>query len=241
MKPKASPITAVSSVKAKADSHRQDALKARTIRSYVLRQGRITPAQMRARQHLYSQHGIDYREELLDLDREFGRDAPTILDIGFGMGETTAQNARENPHIDYLAVEVYTPGVGSLLQRIEADTIANIKIIQHDAIEVLEHMIGPGALSGIHVFFPDPWPKKRHHKRRLVNRDFVELCRDRLARGGYIHLATDWKGYAEQIRETFAADAQFVAEHARNSPGTKFAAKGRQAGREIFDMVFTRR
>jgi tRNA (guanine-N7-)-methyltransferase len=241
MKPDKSLIAAVRPVETDVRSQAADPPKARTIRSYVLRQGRITAAQMRAHRELYCKHGIGYREEMLDLDREFGRDAPKILDIGFGMGEKTAQNARENPDIDYLAVEVYTPGVGSLLQRIEREGIRNIKIIRHDVVDVLLHMIRPGALSGVHVFFPDPWPKKRHHKRRLVNREFVELCRDRLASGGYIHLATDWQDYAECIREIFAHDAGFAVKRARNSPATKFAAKGKQAGRDIFDMVFTKR
>ena len=154
----------------------------RTIKSYVLRQGRITAAQARACRELFPKYGIPYREQALDLDEAFGRAAPKILEIGFGMGEATAESARANPQHDTLAVDVYPAGVGSLLNLIERGQLRNLKIIQHDAVEVLEHMITAQSLCAIHVFFPDPWPKKRHHKRRLVNRGFVALCGDQIGR-----------------------------------------------------------
>jgi tRNA (guanine-N7-)-methyltransferase len=164
----------------------------RSIRSYVLRQGRITDAQRAATERLLPRYGVPYRPEPLDFARLFGRRAPVVLEIGFGMGETTAEIAAANAGTDYLGVEVHSPGVGSLLRQIEARNLGNVRIVQHDAVEVVTHMIAPAALSGIHVFFPDPWPKKRHHKRRLLQAPFVRLLATRLQPGGYLHLATDW-------------------------------------------------
>src|SRR5262245_33202536 len=171
----------------------------RSIRSYVLRQGRTTAAQSRARQQLAPVYGIPFATTPLDLERAFGRAAPKVLEIGFGMGETTAAIAAAHPEIDYLGVEVHSPGVGSLLNRIETQRLANVRVIQHDAVEVLEHMIAPEALDGAHLFFPDPWPKKRHHKRRLVQAPFVRLLTSRLKRGACVHAVTDWEDYAHQI------------------------------------------
>ena len=157
----------------------------RSIRSYVLRQGRTTAAQARAHRELAPVYGIPFGAAPLDLDRTFGRAAPKVLEIGFGMGETTAAIAAAHPEIDYLGIEVHTPGVGSLLNRIEALGLANVRVIQHDAVEVLERMIAPAALDAVHLFFPDPWPKKRHHKRRLVQAPFVSLLAARMKRGAY--------------------------------------------------------
>jgi tRNA (guanine-N7-)-methyltransferase len=210
------------------------------VRTYVLRQGRMTPAQARACRELYAKHGIEYRQQVLDLDATFGRPSPKILEIGFGMGEATAEIARQTPELDYIAVEVHTPGVGRLLNLIEHEKLSNVKVIRHDALEVLRDMIAPEKLAGIHVFFPDPWPKKRHHKRRLVNREFAALCRDRLRSGGYVHLATDWEPYAEAMAAAFAAGPGFTAGDPRVFPRSKFAAKGEQAGRETRQLFFTR-
>jgi tRNA (guanine-N7-)-methyltransferase len=171
----------------------------RPIRSYVLRQGRVSNAQRRAHDTLLPRYGIEYAPAPLDLERAFGRAAPHVLEIGFGMGETTAQIAAAHPEIDYLALEVHTPGVGSMLKQIEARGLANVRVIQHDAVDVLEHMIQPGALDGVHIFFPDPWPKKRHHKRRLIQPPLVALLSSRLKAGGYLHAATDWQEYAHLI------------------------------------------
>ena len=156
----------------------------RSIRSYVLRQGRTTAAQARARALLAPVYGIPFAAAPLDLEHVFGRAAPKVLEIGFGMGETTAAIAAAHPEIDYLGIEVHSPGVGSLLNRIEALRLTNVRVIQHDAVEVLEHMIAPEALDGVHLFFPDPWPKKRHHKRRLLQAPFVRLLASRMKRRG---------------------------------------------------------
>jgi tRNA (guanine-N7-)-methyltransferase len=214
----------------------------RSIRSYVLRQGRTTAAQARARGLLAPRYAIPFAAALLDLDGAFGRAAPKVLEIGSGMGETTAAIAAAHPEIDYLAVEVHGPGVGSLLNRIEALGLANVRIVQHDAVEVLEHMIAPGALAGVHLFFPDPWPKKRHHKRRLVQAPFARLLADRLAPGGYVHAATDWENYAQQILAVLAAEPGLErAYDACARPETKFERRGRRLGHRVWDAMFRRR
>jgi tRNA (guanine-N7-)-methyltransferase len=219
----------------------------RSIRSYVLRQGRTTAAQARARALLGPIYGIPFAPAPIDLDRAFGRAAPKVLEIGFGMGETTAAIAAAHPEIDYLAVEVHSPGVGSLLNRLEVLGLTNVRIIQHDALEVLEHMIAPGALDGVHLFFPDPWPKKRHHKRRLLQAPFVQLLASRLQPGGTIHAATDWEDYAHQILAVLAAEpalentaAGFAARPA-SRPQTKFERRGIGLGHRVWDAVFRKR
>ncbi len=217
------------------------------IRSFVLRQGRVSNAQRRAVETLLPKFGIAYAPAPLDMDAVFGRPAPKIIEIGFGMGETTAQIALAHPHHDYLGIEVHTPGVGGLLRLIEAHALANVRIIQHDAVEVLNHMIAPGSLSAIHIFFPDPWPKKRHHKRRLVQPPLVHLLASRLRPGGYLHLATDWEDYALQMMEVLSAEAQlqnsaegFAARPAYR-PLTKFEMRGLKLGHRVWDIVFRRR
>ena len=214
------------------------------IRSFVLRQGRVSNAQRRAVDTLLSVHGIAYAPGALDFERVFGRRAPTILEIGFGMGETTAQIAQAHPENNYLAIEVHTPGVGSLLKRIAEDGLANLRLIQHDAVEVLEHMIAPTALAGAHIFFPDPWPKKRHHKRRLIQPGFVALLASRLAPGACLHAATDWQEYAEQILAVCAAEptlantAPGFAPRPDYRPQTKFETRGLKLGHGVWDLVF---
>jgi len=217
------------------------------IRSFVLRQGRVSNAQRRAVETLLPTFGIAYAPALLDLDAAFGRPAPKILEIGFGMGETTAQIALAHPHNDYLGIEVHTPGVGSLLRLIEAHALANVRIIQHDAVGVLNHMIAPDSLSATHVFFPDPWPKKRHHKRRLIQPPLVRLLASRLRPGGYLHLATDWEDYALQMLEVLSAEArldntaQGFAARPAYRPLTKFETRGLKLGHRVWDIVFRRR
>ncbi|HSN21113.1 MAG TPA: tRNA (guanosine(46)-N7)-methyltransferase TrmB, partial [Usitatibacter sp.] len=169
------------------------------IRSYVLRQGRFSPAQQRAYAELMPRLGVPYAVRPLDFAALFGRHAPVVVEVGSGMGETTARIAAENPDTDYLAIEVHAPGVGSLLRRVAEEGLANVRVIQHDAVEVLRDMIPEGSLAGIHVFFPDPWPKKRHHKRRLLQPAFAALAASRLAPGGRLHVATDWQEYAEHV------------------------------------------
>lgn len=218
----------------------------RHIRSYVLRQGRMSVAQTRAYETLFSRYALPYSAEPIDLDGAFGRHAPKTLEIGFGMGETTASIARAHPQIDYVGIEVHSPGVGSLLKQIAELGLTNLRIVQHDAVEVVQNMLLPGALDAIHVFFPDPWPKKRHHKRRLVQAPFVTLLASRLKAGGYIHLATDWQEYAEQMLEVLRSEASLsnTAEAYAARPGyrpqTKFEQRGLRLGHEVWDLVFRR-
>lgn len=217
------------------------------IRSYVLRQGRVSNAQRRAHDELLPRYGIGFRDAPLDLDRTFGRHAPRILEIGCGMGETTAAIAAAHPECDYVGIEVHTPGVGSLLKEIEARNLGNLRVIQHDAVEVLQRMIPETSLDGIHIFFPDPWPKKRHHKRRLIQPPFVALAVSRLKPGGYIHAATDWQEYAAQILEVLSAEpllantAAGYAERPPYRPQTKFETRGLKLGHGVWDILFRRK
>jgi tRNA (guanine-N7-)-methyltransferase len=214
----------------------------RPIRSYVLRQGRTTAAQRRALQDLLPKFGLPFTGGPIDPARIFGRRAPLVLEIGSGMGETTAAIAQAHPESDFLACELHGPGVGSLLNRIAAAGLTNLRIIRHDAVEVLEHMIPDGALAGIHLFFPDPWPKKRHHKRRLVQPAFAALAARKLAPGGYLHAATDWADYAEQMMQVLAAEpALELAPQGRARPNTKFETRGLRLGHPVRDLVFRRR
>ena len=221
-------------------------LSKRHIRSFVLRQGRVSPAQQRAVEALLPRFGIPYAAQPLDLDQAFGRAAPKILEIGFGMGESTATIARAHPENDYLALEVHTPGVGNLLKLIDAHQIANIRIIQHDAVEVLRDMIADSTLSGVHIFFPDPWHKARHNKRRLIQAPFVAQLVQKLRPGGYIHVATDWQDYAEQVLRVLGAEpllentAADYAPRPEYRPLTKFEQRGIRLGHGVWDMVFCR-
>jgi tRNA (guanine-N7-)-methyltransferase len=189
---------------------------------------------------------LPFRNALLDFDTVFGRHAPTVLEIGFGMGETTAHIAAEHPESNFIALEVHSPGVGSLLQKMEKAQLTNVRIIQHDAVEVVKHMIAPQSLSGIHVFFPDPWPKKRHHKRRLLQAPFIHELALRLSDGGYLHIATDWAEYAEEVLTALSSEALLKNSVARfaarpeTRPQTKFEARGLRLGHEVFDLIFVR-
>lgn len=215
-----------------------------TIRSFVLRQGRISHAQRRACETLLPRYGIPYHESTLDLPRVFGRDAPKILEIGFGMGGATAEIAQRHPENDYLGIEVHTPGVGSLLNRIEQLGLTNLRIIQHDAVDVLHRMLSAGCLSGVHIFFPDPWPKARHHKRRLVQPHLIARLCELLRTDGYIHIATDWEDYAEHILQVLtqqpllANTASGYAPRPAYRPLTKFEQRGLKLGHGVWDMVF---
>ena len=216
------------------------------IRSFVLRQGRVSPAQQRACDTLLPRYGIQYAVRLLDLAQAFGRGAPKILEIGFGMGESTAAIALAHPENDYLALEVHTPGVGSLLNLIEAQQLGNIRIIQHDAVEVLRDMIANEALDGVHIFFPDPWHKTRHNKRRLIQAPFIAQLAQKIKPGGYIHAATDWQDYAEQALAVLNAEpvlentAAGYAPRPGYRPLTKFEQRGIRLGHGVWDMVFRR-
>ncbi|MGH8698316.1 MAG: tRNA (guanosine(46)-N7)-methyltransferase TrmB [Burkholderiales bacterium] len=219
----------------------------RPIRTYVLRQGRTTAAQTRAHRELLPVWGIPFQPEPIDLERAFGRAAPKVLEIGFGMGESTARIAAAHPGIDYLGVEVHRPGVGSLLNRIAALGLRNVRIIQHDAVDVLERMLPPAALDGVHIFFPDPWPKKRHHKRRLIQAAFVNLLASRMKPGACVHVATDWEDYAREILGTLTQDPALVntaegfAPRPETRPETKFERRGVALGHRVWDVVFRKR
>lgn len=218
----------------------------RAIRSFVLRQGRVSNAQRRALDTLMPRYGIPFRPQALNPGAVFDRIAPCILEIGCGMGETTVAIAALHPEIDYIGIEVHSPGVGSLLKLVAAQGLTNVRVIQHDAVEVLREMIGPAMLAGCNIFFPDPWPKLRHHKRRLIQQGFVSLLASRMRSGAILHIATDWEGYAAHILEVLAASADFrnladgYAPRPAGRPQTKFEARGLKLGHRVWDLVFER-
>jgi tRNA (guanine-N7-)-methyltransferase len=219
----------------------------RPIRSFVLRTGRTTIGQQRALDTLGPQYLLPYQAAPLDLQRAFGRAAPMVLEIGFGMGEATAHIAGLMPEKNFLCCEVHTPGVGALLKRIGDAGLTNIRIVQHDAVEVLEHMLEPESLAGVHIFFPDPWHKARHNKRRLVQPQFLAKLLPRLAKGGYIHCATDWEPYAQQMLEVLSAQhelrnaAHAYAQRPEYRPLTKFENRGIRLGHGVWDVVFEKK
>ena len=219
----------------------------RTIRSFVRRAGRTTTGQAKAFEQLGPRFLLPYQPQALDFQAAFGRDAPTILEIGFGMGEATAHIAGLMPEKNFLCCEVHEPGVGALLKRIGEHGLANIRIVQHDAVEVMEHMLPEGSLAGIHIFFPDPWHKLRHNKRRLVQPPLVARLASRLRAGGYIHCATDWEPYAQQMLEVLSGEpqlantAQGYAPRPDYRPLTKFENRGLKLGHGVWDLVFRKR
>lgn len=216
------------------------------IRSFVLRQGRVSNAQRRACEILLPIYGIPFKQEPLNLDQEFGRSAPKILEIGFGMGESTAAIAQAHPENDYIGIEVHTPGVGSLLNQIDKLELTNLRVIQHDAVQVLQYMLLDECLNGVHIFFPDPWPKAKHHKRRLIQATLVSNLCQHIKYGGYIHVATDWQEYAEQILEVFNQESQLLntakdyAIRPDYRPVTKFEQRGLKLGHRVWDLIFTK-
>ena len=219
----------------------------RPVRSFVLRQGRMSPAQQRALDELLPRHGLPFARAPLDWRQVFGRAAPVVLEIGFGMGETTAEIAAAHPEWDFVGIEVHAPGVGSLLREVDGRGLANVRVIRHDAVEVVDAMIPMASLAGIHVFFPDPWPKQRHHKRRLLKPGFVHALALRLAPGGYLHAATDWPDYAEEMLANLGAEALLAntaagfAPRPESRPRTKFERRGTRLGHPVFDLLFTRK
>ncbi|WP_373745718.1 tRNA (guanosine(46)-N7)-methyltransferase TrmB [Neisseria dentiae] len=219
----------------------------RSIRSFVLRQGHMTAAQQRAIDTLWPQFGLDYRAEPADLNAAFGRANPKVLEIGFGMGTATVEIAKRLPQTDFLAIDVHGPGVGNILKLIGEENVANIRVMRHDAVEVVENMLADGSLDGIHIFFPDPWHKKRHNKRRLIQTPFVAKLLPKLKSGGYIHLATDWEEYAVQMLEVlngFESLQNTAADYAPTPdyrPETKFEARGKRLGHGVWDLVFVRK
>jgi tRNA (guanine-N7-)-methyltransferase len=218
----------------------------RPIRSFVVRRGHLSDAQRDAHAGLMPRYGVPDGDGPIDPERLFGRRAPLVLEIGFGMGHTTAEIARARPDTDFVGIEVYTPGVGSLLRAIDAAGLTNVRVIQRDAVEVLRDRVAPGSLAGVHVYFPDPWPKKRHHKRRLIQPAFVAALAARLAPGGYLHCATDWEPYAEQMLEVLSAEpllrntARDWAPRPAWRPLTKFERRGLRLGHGVRDLMFVR-
>jgi tRNA (guanine-N7-)-methyltransferase len=220
----------------------------RGIRSFVLRAGRMGSGQAKAMETLAPLYVLPYQAGLLDLDRTFGRHAPTVLEIGFGMGDATAQIAAARPQDNFIGIEVHMPGVGALLQRIDERGLTNLRLLQHDAVEVLRDMIAPGSLAGLHVYFPDPWHKKKHNKRRLIQAPFVKELSAHLAPGGYLHCATDWQPYAQQMLEVLGAEPTLENSNADGyaprpdwRPMTKFENRGIKLGHGVWDLVFTKR
>ncbi len=206
----------------------------------------MSPAQVRAYDTLMPRLGIEYSPLPLDFAQAFGRQAPLVLEIGFGMGETTARIAAAMPETNFLGLEVHAPGVGALLKLVEERQLSNVRVVRHDAVEVVQNMIAPDSLTGIHVFFPDPWPKARHHKRRLIQGTFVALLASRLVPGGYLHCATDWEEYAQHMLEVLSADPHLVntavgfAAKPAYRPLTKFEARGLKLGHAVRDVLFRR-
>ncbi len=218
----------------------------RSIRSFVVRAGRMGPGQTRALADLGPRFLLPYAPAPLDFKACFGREAPCVFEIGFGMGDATATIAQAMPGTDFIGVEVHTPGVGALLKQIGERGLTNLRLLQHDAVDVLEQMIPAQSLAGVHVFFPDPWHKLKHNKRRLIQPAFVHLLVSRLAPGGYLHCATDWQPYAEQMLAVLAAEPglQNSAEGYAPKPGyrplTKFENRGLKLGHGVWDLVFSR-
>ena len=217
------------------------------IRSYVLRAGRMTAAQKRAIDELLPRYGIPYAPLPLDLDRVFGRIAPRVLEIGFGNGDALVELAAQSPGRDFIGAEVHPPGVGHCLLEIDARQLANVRVIAHDAVEVLAHQLAPASLDEVVLYFPDPWPKKRHHKRRIVQPAFVALVADRLKPGGRFRLATDWEPYAAWMQEVLRASPGFVNAAAEGGcierperAATRFENRGRRLGHRVFDLEYRR-
>jgi tRNA (guanine-N7-)-methyltransferase len=221
----------------------------RSIRSFVTRAGRITAAQQRALEELWPKYGVEFAPAPLDVPALFGRAAPLTLEIGFGNGDNLARLATAYPQRDFLGIEVHRAGVGRLMLALQAQGLSNVRIICHDAVEVLEQQIRTGSVAEMLILFPDPWPKKRHHKRRLLQDAFVQLAAERLSRGGVLRVATDWQPYALQMLETLsactalenlAAGGGFVPRPAEREP-TRFERRGERLGHEVWDLAFRRR
>ena len=220
----------------------------RRVRSFVLRQGRFTEAQQRAFAQLWPRYGLDYAGGPRDLDAAFGRQAPRVLEIGFGNGEALLHSARQDRARDHLGIEVHAPGVGRLLNALAREDLGHVRIHNHDAVEVLQHEIADGALDEVRIYFPDPWHKKRHHKRRLVNPAFAALVVRKLAPGGRLHLATDWADYAEQMWDVLDATAGLRNRAGPRGhvarpdwrPQTHFEARGRRLGHGVWDLLYDR-
>ena len=214
-----------------------------SVRSYSIRGSRITDAQREAKTALQAIHGIEFKQKLIDLKQIFPTSDKVIMEIGFGMGEATAIIAKNHPNNGYIAVDVHPPGIGKLLARIVENELTNLKVIEDDVHVVMQHMIADDSLDGIHLYFPDPWPKKKHNKRRIVNEGFLQLIHPKLKAGGFIHIATDWVPYAESIKEVFAASPLFtggVIAKPDWRPVTRFEGQGIDKDHAVNDMLYTK-
>jgi tRNA (guanine-N7-)-methyltransferase len=214
-----------------------------SVRSYSIRGSRITDAQRQAKTALQAVHGIEFKQELIDLQAIFPSSDSIIMEIGFGMGEATAIIAKNHPNNGYIAVDVHPPGIGKLLARIAENELTNLKVIEDDVHVVLQHMIPDESLDGIHLYFPDPWPKNKHNKRRIVNEGFLQLIHPKIKRGGFIHIATDWVPYAESIKEVFVASTLFtggVIDKPEWRPVTRFEGQGIDKDHAVNDMLYTK-
>ena len=218
----------------------------RRIRSFVRREGRLTQGQQRALTELWPQFGIDHSDSVLDLDSIFGRSAPRVLEIGFGNGASLLKMAQDNPDTDYIGIEVHRPGAGNLLHSIERESVTNIRVMTDDAVDILRQQIPDASLDLVQLFFPDPWHKKKHHKRRIVQPEFAQLLRKKLKQGGRFHMATDWQDYAEHMLEVMSAAEGFTNTSCTNDyierpdsrPLTKFEQRGHRLGHGVWDLVF---
>ncbi|MBU3734835.1 MAG: tRNA (guanosine(46)-N7)-methyltransferase TrmB [Candidatus Planktophila sp.] len=212
-----------------------------SVRSYSIRGSRITDAQRAAKDALQKVHGIEFKQEFINIPAVFPDSDKVIMEIGFGMGEATAIIAKNHPNNGYIAVDVHPPGIGKLLARIVENDLTNLKVIEEDVHVVLQHMITDESLDGIHLFFPDPWPKKKHHKRRIVNEGFLSLIHPKIKKGGFIHIATDWVPYAESIQEVFAGSILFtggVIDKPDWRPVTRFEGQGIDKDHAVNDMMY---
>lgn len=228
-----------------------EAFKKMHIRSFTLRRGHISQAQKRALEELLPRFAVEYKEEVIKPESLFGRKAPWVLEIGCGMGETTAAIAQAHLEVDFLGCEVFSAGVGALAKRLDEMSLSNVRIIQHDAVDVVKNMIAADSLDGVHIYFPDPWRKARHHKRRLVAQPFIHELVQRIKPGGYIHCATDWENYAQQMLEVLQTEpllenfyddySPVMANPITERPMTKFHARGERLGHGVWDLVFKRR
>lgn len=214
-----------------------------SVRSYSIRGSRITDAQRQAKDALQKVHGIEFTQQEINLSEIFPKSEKVIMEIGFGMGEATAIIAKNHPNNGYIAVDVHPPGIGKLLARIVENDLTNLKVIEEDVHVVLQHMIADESLDGIHLFFPDPWPKKKHNKRRIVNEGFLALIHPKIKKGGFIHVATDWVPYAESIQQVFAASSLFtggVIEKPDWRPVTRFEGQGIDKDHAVNDMMYVK-
>lgn len=226
-------------------------LRLRRVTSFGSGRGRVTRAQQRAYQDDFPRYAVPFSAQPFEPHACFGRDAPLVLEIGFGMGETTAAIAAAHPELNFLAAEVFAGGIGSLAMRLRKDHLTNVRIIEHDAVEIVRDMLRPQSLAAAHIFFPDPWPKARHHKRRLIAPTFVQSLAERLRPGGSIHCATDWQHYGEQMLQVLTQEPRLRNLHAGFAPtsanpmcmrpATKFHARGERLGHQVWDLVFERR